>query len=83
MLSRKGGIMISPFDWRLINRVRDASYNFFTYDEKQRMHDLVVTIKRTDKLSIKDRKWLEEMDANFAGIPSLTGTFRRRKGGVR
>jgi hypothetical protein len=47
------------------------------------MHDLVVTIKRTDKLSIEDRKWLEEMDANFAGIPALTGPFRRRKGCAR
>jgi hypothetical protein len=74
--------MIPPFDWRLINRVRDASYNFFTYDEKLKMHNLVGAIKRTGKLSNEDRKWLEEMDANFAVISALTGTFRRRKGGA-
>jgi hypothetical protein len=72
--------MISPFDWRLINRVRDASYDFFTYDEKLKMHNLVGKLKRTDKLSDEDRKWLEEMDANFASISALTGTFRRRRG---
>jgi hypothetical protein len=72
--------MISQFDWRLIDRVRDASYDFFTYDEKLKMHNLIGTIKRTDKLSVEDRKWLEEMDANFAGISEITGTFRRRRG---
>jgi hypothetical protein len=75
--------MISSFDWRLIDRVRDASYGFFTYDEKLKMHNLVGAIKRTGMLSVEDRKWLEKMDENLSGISALTAIFSRRKGGAR
>jgi hypothetical protein len=69
--------------WLLVDRVRDRSYDFFTFEEKSRLHNLVVGLKAKGTISPGDRKWLEEADANLCGIASFSATFRRRKGGAR
>jgi hypothetical protein len=71
--------------WRLINRVRDRSYDWFAIDEKRRMHDLVVRLKATRRISSDDLQWLRQSDENLCGAAALTATFsrRRRKGVAR
>jgi hypothetical protein len=54
--------------WRLVDSVRDRSYDIFTFDEKKRLHDLVVMLKSTRTISASDRQWLEESDANLRAM---------------
>jgi hypothetical protein len=54
--------------WRLVDSVRDRCYDLFTYDEKKRLHDLVVMLKSTRTISASDRQWLEESDANLRSM---------------
>ena len=69
--------------WRLVDRVRDRSYDWFTFAEKKRLHDLVARLKTRKSISIDDLRWLNEMDDALAGVGALAATFqRRRKGGV-
>jgi hypothetical protein len=69
--------------WRLVDRVRQAGYDFLTLPEKKRLHDLVVRLKRTGAVSADDLAWLEKMDENLSGISALTAIFSRRNGGAR
>jgi hypothetical protein len=71
--------------WRLIDRVREAGYDWLTFEEKKRLHDLVVHLKATRKISEDDLEWLKQADENLSGVASLTATFsvRRRKRGAR
>jgi hypothetical protein len=69
--------------WLLVDRVREASYDFFTLAEKSRMHKLVCKLKATKTVSPEDMEWLRQADANLCGIASLSATFRRRNGGAR
>jgi hypothetical protein len=70
--------------WALIDRVRDRSYDWFTFAEKKRMHDLVVRLKATRKISEDDLQWLRQADENLCGVASFTATSsrRRRNGGA-
>jgi hypothetical protein len=54
--------------WRLVDSVRDRSYDIFTHAEKKRLHDLVVMLKSTRTISASDRQWLEESDANLRAM---------------
>jgi hypothetical protein len=54
--------------WRLVNSVRARCYDLFTYDEKKRLHDLVVMLKSTRTISASDRQWLEESDSNLRSM---------------
>lgn len=70
--------------WHLVERVREAGYDWLTLAEKQRLHNLVVRLKSRKTISPSDLQWLREMDANLQGVGALAGTFagRRRKGGA-
>jgi hypothetical protein len=74
-----------PELWRLIDRVRAASYDLFTFAKKKRMHDLVVRLKSKGIVSPADLEWLRQSDENLCGVAALTATFsrRRRKGVAR
>jgi hypothetical protein len=71
--------------WKLIDRVRDAGYGWFTLEEKTRLHNLVVRFKATHKISEDDIEWLHRADENLSGAAALSATFFRRrwKGGAR
>ena len=69
--------------WRLIDRVRDRSYDLFTIPEKKRLHDLVVRFKANGTISPDNLEWLKHADENLQGIAYFSATFRRRKGGAR
>jgi hypothetical protein len=71
--------------WPLIDRVREAGYDWLTLEEKRRLHNLEVRFKAMRTISPDDLHWLEEADANLRGVASLSATFseRRRKGGER
>jgi hypothetical protein len=64
-------------DWALIDSVRDRCYDLFTYDEKLRLHNIVVAFKSTRAISPGDRLWLQHMAANLPdmGAPSAR-TYR-------
>jgi hypothetical protein len=65
--------------WLLIDRVRETSYDLFCYDEKLRMHNLVVRLKSHGTVSDDNLEWLRVVDANLRCVAALTGTFRRRR----
>jgi hypothetical protein len=67
--------------WRIVNRVREAGYDWFTLDEKKRLHDLVVRLKARGAISPDDLQWLQQADANLCGVASLAGIFSRRRKG--
>jgi hypothetical protein len=71
--------------WKLIDRVRDPGYGWFTLEEKTRLHNLVVRFKATRKISSDDLQWLRQSDENLCDVAALTATFsrRRRKRGAR
>jgi hypothetical protein len=75
--------MRDPALWMLVDRVRDRSYDLFTFAEKSRLHNLVVRLKAKGTISPDDLEWLRQADENLSGMPALTGTFRRRQGGAR
>jgi hypothetical protein len=65
--------------WRVIDRVRDRSYDLFTFAEKKRMHDLVCRLKATRRISSDDLQWLRQSDENLCGVAVLSATFSRRR----
>ena len=54
--------------WRLVNSVRDRSYDISIFDEKKRLHDLVVMLKSTRTISASDRRWLMESDETLRAM---------------
>ena len=68
--------------WKLIDSVRDACYDVFTTAEKQRLHDIVVKLKRTRILSAGDIAWLQQADANLRAANAISFCRWRRKGGA-
>jgi hypothetical protein len=74
-----------PGHWPLINHVRDAG-DLLTFDEKQRLHNIVCRYKRTAVIFAADLQWLKQADENYAGIAplyELLSKSSRRKGGQR
>jgi hypothetical protein len=66
-------------DWQLIDSVRDRCYNLFTYNEKLRLHNLVVAFKSVRSISPQDRLWLQESADNLRGMGAPAArTVRRR-----
>ena len=65
--------------WALIDSVRDRCYELITFDEKLRLHNLVVMFKQTRSISPGNRLWLEQMAANLRAMGSPAArTVRRR-----
>ena len=58
--------------WALIDSVRDRCYDVFTYDEKQRLHNLVCMFKATQAISPNDRRWLAESADNLRAMGAPT-----------
>lgn len=48
--------------WRLVDSVRDRSYDVFAYAEKRRRHDLVFHLKAKGTVSLDDVSWLKRTD---------------------
>jgi hypothetical protein len=65
--------------WKLIDSVRDRSYDLFTFDEKQKMHDLVVAFKIKGVISADDIKWLRESSDNLRAMGVAPARFSRRR----
>ncbi|HEY8006080.1 MAG TPA: hypothetical protein VIE66_04590 [Methylocella sp.] len=65
--------------WKLIDSVRDRSYDVFTFAEKQRMHDLVGTFKVKGVISPDNIEWLHQSAANLQamGISPYRSSRRR------
>ena len=66
-------------EWALIDAVRDRSYDLFTYDEKLRLHNLVVAFKSVRSISPNDRLWLEESADNLRGMGAPAARIVRRR----
>ncbi len=67
--------------FRLIDKVRHATYDWTTLPEKQRLHDLVVKFKAKKVIASADILWLKEMLASAKGADEIAGNSRKR--GVR
>jgi hypothetical protein len=65
--------------WQLINSVRGRCYDIFTYDEKYRLHHLIIGAKK-GIVSDFDIAWLKQCDENLRamGIRPPTSTRRPR-----
>jgi len=66
-------------DWQLIDSVRDRSYDLFTYDEKLRLHNLVVAFKSVRSISPNDRQWLQESADNLHAMGAPAARIVRRR----
>jgi hypothetical protein len=64
--------------WKLIDDVRDRSYDLFTLAEKQRMHDLVVAFKAKGIVSDDDVEWLKRSDEYLRLMGAPRAVSRRR-----
>jgi hypothetical protein len=66
--------------WKLIDSVRDRSYDLVTLAEKRKMHDLVCRLKTKGIISPDDLEWLKQSDEALRcmGVPRATSANRRR-----
>jgi hypothetical protein len=65
--------------WRLIDDVRGRSYDAFVYDEKLRMHNLVLGFKAKGVVSPDDVKWLRESSEALRAMGISPARFSRRR----
>jgi hypothetical protein len=65
--------------WRLIDSVRDRSYDLFTFAEKQKMHDLVTAFKAKGIVSDADIDWLKQSYENLRSTGVSPARFSRRR----
>ncbi|HEY8006369.1 MAG TPA: hypothetical protein VIE66_06130 [Methylocella sp.] len=65
--------------WKLIDDVRDRSYDIFVYDEKKRMHDLVGNFKTKGVVAPDDVDWLKRTAESLKamGISPYRSSRRR------
>lgn len=65
--------------WKLIDDVRDRSYDVFVFDEKKRMHDLVVNFKTKGIVPPDDIEWLKQSSENLRAMGISPARASRRR----